>query len=221
MIRIVDIILSALALIILLPILLLTCIILSLTGEREIFYKQERVGKDMKGFFVLKFATMNKNSPNIGTGTITLQNDPRVLPIGRFLRKTKINELPQLINVILGQMSLIGPRPLTKETFEKYSETGQQIISKNKPGLSGLGSIVFRSEDKLLNDAQSGRDIYLNIISPYKEKLEVWYSENSSHGMYFKLIGLTLIAVLFPRINIISSIIKGIPAPPQSLEGIL
>ena len=86
-------------------------IVLRLTGEGEVFFLQERVGKDGKPFKLYKFATMLKNSPNMGTGTVTLKHDPRVLPVGRFLRKTKINELPQLLNILIGDMSVVGPRP--------------------------------------------------------------------------------------------------------------
>ena len=98
----------------------------------------------------LEFATMLKDSPNIGTGTITVQNDPRVLPIGKFLRKTKINELPQLINVFTGEMSLIGPRPLTSENFSMYPKEAQNTIKKMRPGLSRVGSIIFRNEETLI-----------------------------------------------------------------------
>ena len=96
---------------------------------------------------------MVKNSPNIGSGTITLKDDPRVLPFGKFLRKTKINELPQLINVLKGDMSFIGPRPLTNETFNYYQSSVQEKISKRKvrPGLSGIGSIFFRNEEKFID----------------------------------------------------------------------
>ena len=117
MIRFFDIIFSSLALIIFLPIFTLVAVLLRFTGEGEVFYVQQRIGFNGREFGLLKFATMLKDSPNMLGGDITIKNDPRVLPIGRFLRLTKINELPQLINVISGSMSLIGPRPLTKKCF--------------------------------------------------------------------------------------------------------
>ncbi|MDC0392725.1 sugar transferase, partial [Gammaproteobacteria bacterium] len=140
MIRFFDILLSLLALIILLPLLLPVMLILRLSGEGEIFFLQERVGKYREGFKLLKFATMLKDSPSIGTGTVTMKNDPRVLPIGKFLRKTKINELPQLFNIFLGHMSVIGPRPQTPRCFEAFPPKSQDIIIQVKPGLSGIGS---------------------------------------------------------------------------------
>ena len=104
MIRFFDVLISAITLLLLLPLFLLIVILLRFTGEGEIFFLQERIGKDGKKFELFKFATMLKNSPDIGTGTVTMKNDPRVLPLGRFLRKTKINELPQLLNILFGTM---------------------------------------------------------------------------------------------------------------------
>ena len=151
MIRFFDIFLSLVSLLCLAPLLILVALVLRWSGEGEIFYKQKRVGFKNNQFDLLKFATMLKDSPNIGTKTITLKNDPRVLPIGKFLRMTKVNELPQLINILRGDMSIIGPRPLTLETFRMYSLEVQSEIIKCRPGLSGVGSIVFRDEQSLLN----------------------------------------------------------------------
>ena len=155
MIRFFDVLLSAIALFILLPLFLPITILLKSTGEGEVFFLQERIGKDGKKFMLFKFATMLKNSPNIGTATVTMKNDPRVLPVGRFLRKTKINELPQLLNIFFGDMSVIGPRPLTSEAFESYSDNTKYLIKKVRPGLSGIGSIVFRAEER--NNAWGNR----------------------------------------------------------------
>ena len=109
--RLFDIIFSGIALVLLSPLLLPLMFILRVTGEGEIFFPQSRVGRGGKHFKLYKFATMLKDSPNMGTGTVTVKNDPRILPIGGFLRKTKVNELPQLINIFNGDMSVIGPRP--------------------------------------------------------------------------------------------------------------
>ena len=109
--RFIDLCFSSLGLIILLPLFLAVAILLKFTGEGDIFYLQERIGLNGKTFFIIKFATMLRNSPNIGSGTITSKNDSRILPVGKILRKTKINELPQLLNVLFGDMSIIGPRP--------------------------------------------------------------------------------------------------------------
>ena len=115
--RFFDIFFSGLALLFLSPLLVPIFIILKFSGEGEVFFLQERIGKGGDVFKLFKFATMLKDSPNIGTGTVTMKGDPRVLPVGKFLRKTKINELPQLLNIFFGDMSVIGPRPLTPKTF--------------------------------------------------------------------------------------------------------
>ena len=128
--RFFDILFSSIALLLLIPLSIPIILILKLTGEGEIFFQQERIGKEGHKFRLLKFATMLKNSPNIGTGTVTIQGDPRVLPVGKFLRKTKINELPQLINIFVGNMSVIGPRPLTVENFKSYTTKTQNIVNK-------------------------------------------------------------------------------------------
>ena len=110
--RLLDVFLSGIAIILLGPILAPIACVLKITGEGEVFYKQARVGKGGSSFGLIKFATMLKDSPSIGTGEITIKNDPRVLPLGKFLRKSKINELPQLWNIFIGDMSIVGPRPM-------------------------------------------------------------------------------------------------------------
>ena len=146
-----DVLMSGIAILILSPLLIPVIILLKLTGEGYVFYKQERVGYKNKTFLIWKFATMLKNSMNMGTGSITLQNDPRVTKIGSFLRKTKINELPQIINILKGDISLVGPRPLVEKTFSAYNEEVQSKIYNVKPGLTGIGSIVFRDEESIIS----------------------------------------------------------------------
>ena len=131
--RILDILLSTLALVFLFQ-SFFSNINLKFTGEGEVFFYQKRVGLNFQTFYLIKFVTMLKNSPFIGSGTITLKDDPRILPFGRFLRKTKINELPQLINVLVGDMSVIGPRPQTDRCFQAFPYKYQKEITKVKPG---------------------------------------------------------------------------------------
>lgn len=200
--RIFDIFLSGIAIISLLPIFFFIVLILSVTGEREIFFKQNRVGINKKNFRLLKFATMLKNSENKGAGTVTLKNDYRVLPFGKFLRKTKLNELPQLFNIFLGHMSVIGPRPLHIKQFSFYSYNDQKIISSVRPGLSGISSIIFRDEEKILQNTKDPDKTYKKYITPKKAKLEKWYIKHKSIYLYFKLIIVTLIVVIFPNVNI-------------------
>ena len=149
--RILDIIFACIALAILLPLFIPVILILILTGENKVFYLQNRVGFKNKNFKIIKFVTMLSNSENIGTGSLTLKNDPRVLPFGSFLRKTKINELPQIINIIKGDLSIVGPRPQMRVDFEKYSKNIQKKIYNVKPGLTCIGSIIFRDEESLIS----------------------------------------------------------------------
>ncbi len=208
--RIIDIVISIVALILLLPILVPVMIILKCTGEHDIFYFQKRIGYLNKPFNIWKFATMLKNSPNIGTGEITLRNDPRVLPIGGFLRKTKINELPQIFNVLRGEMSIVGPRPLMEVSFKLYDADTQQKIYNSKPGITGIGSIIFRDEEKIVSDAKDAKEMY-NKIFPYKGHLEIWYQQNASILIDFKIIFLTAWSILFSKNNVANRFFKDLP----------
>jgi lipopolysaccharide/colanic/teichoic acid biosynthesis glycosyltransferase len=199
--RLFDVFLSGAAIIILSPLLLPISLVLSFTGEGEIFFRQARVGKGRVSFGLLKFATMLKNSENIGAGTVTLKDDFRVLPFGKFLRKTKLNELPQLFNIFMGHMSVIGPRPLHKKQFSFYSENDQKIIASVMPGLSGVGSIIFRDEEKILQNSSDPDATYQQLITPKKSALEKWYVNHKSITLYFKLIILTVIAVIIPSMD--------------------
>ncbi len=217
--RFFDILFSAMALVTFSPFLIPVAIILQLTGEGEIFYVQQRIGKDGKMFGLLKFATMLKDSANIGTGTVTVKNDPRVLPIGKFLRKTKINELPQLINIFLGDMSVIGPRPQTERCFLAFPKSSQDAIVQVKPGLSGIGSIVFRDEESILDNPDIDRlKFYDDVIAPYKGALEQWYVEHQNLYTYFMLIGLTVWAVLFSDSKTYQKIFSDLPSVPEELR---
>ncbi len=215
--RFLDFCISIMAIIFLLPLLIIIAIILKFTGEKEVFFLQDRVGKNGELFKIIKFATMFKNSPNIGTGTITIKNDPRILPMGLFLRKTKINELPQLFNILKGEMSVIGPRPLTKQNFHNYSIETQKNIAQVRPGLSGIGSIVFRKEEDFLDEVSIKNNFYTKLIN-YKGNLENWYIKNNDIYTYFSLIFLTIYIVLFPNSKIIWSFFKNVPKPPNELE---
>ena len=215
--RVLDVVLSLSALIILLPIILPTIIILKFTGEGEVFYRQIRVGRNNTKFEVLKFATMVKDSPNLGAGTITVKDDPRVLPVGRILRKTKINELPQLINVLVGDMSLIGPRPHAERDLQGVDKQSLALVLSLTPGLSGLGSIIFRDEEKILHANEQPRVFYDNVIAPYKAKLEIWYITNKTFKNYITLIVLTIIVVITNNTKIVYRVFPNLPKPPEEL----
>jgi len=219
--RFFDIIFSLFALLVLSPLLIPIVILLLFTGEGEVFFLQERIGKGGHTFKLFKFATMLKDSPNIGTGTVTMKNDPRVLPAGKLLRKTKINELPQLLNILFGDMSIIGPRPLTQQTFRSYSTETQEIVKQVRPGLSGVGSIIFRDEEKILHGEDASIDYYDTVIAPYKGTLEEWFVSHQSLYTYFVAIIITVWAVLFPTTSVAWKLFRGLPIPPDQLKDAL
>ena len=187
--RIFDIIFSLIVLILFSPFGIIIIFILKITGEGEVFYKQARMGQNSEQFGIYKFVTMVKDSPNIGAGDITLKNDPRVLPFGKFLRKTKLNEFPQFINVFIGEMSLVGPRPLVKNQYDMIPETLKEKIKILKPGITGIGSIIFRDEEKYLEgNKDHSNNFYKTEIVPFKATLECWYEENASFWIDILLI---------------------------------
>jgi lipopolysaccharide/colanic/teichoic acid biosynthesis glycosyltransferase len=216
--RLLDIFFSGFAILVLSPFLILIAIFLRMTGEGEVFYLQERIGRKGKLFKLYKFATMLKNSPNMSTGTVTVKNDPRVLPAGKFLRKSKINELPQLLNIFFGDMSIIGPRPLTIQTFNSYSIDIQAAINQVRPGLSGIGSIVFRGEEDILSGEDGSVDFYNKVIAPYKGLLEVWYVNNQNLKTYFTAIFITAWVLIFPKSTLVWRVFSGLPIPPVKLR---
>ena len=212
--RIIDILLSTLALLILLPLFIPIVIVLLLTGEHKVFYSQTRVGYKNKNFKIIKFATMLSNSANMGSGSLTLKNDPRVLPFGSFLRKTKINELPQILNIIIGDLSIVGPRPQMQVDFEKYSVEVQKKIYDVRPGLTGIGSIIFRDEESLISLAaenENPHDFYKRVIAPYKGELEMWYQSNRSFLLDGQLIFMTAWVILVPTSKLYEKWFKDLP----------
>jgi lipopolysaccharide/colanic/teichoic acid biosynthesis glycosyltransferase len=216
--RIVDLLLAFIALMILSPFLIITSIILLLTGEGEVFYLQERLGFHNKKFKIMKFATMVKNSPKIGTGSLTLKDDPRVLPFGKFLRKSKINELPQIFNVIIGNMSIVGPRPQMQVDFDKFPMDSRDLIYKSKPGITGIGSIVFRDEENWISNYDGDKhQFYTDNIAPYKTQLELWYLDQSSLLVDFLLIFITAWVIIFPKSSLVDKIFKSLPKRPSHL----
>lgn len=208
--RLLDLLIALLALIIFSPLFIICIIILLCTGEHEVFYRQKRVGYKNKIFGIWKFATMLKNSPNIGTGEITLRNDPRVTSFGKFLRISKINELPQIINVFSGDMSIVGPRPLMPVSVAQYPEEIRNKIYNVKPGMTGIGSLIFRDEEKMVSDAADPKAMY-TIIYQYKAALEMWYQQHASLYTDFMIIFLTAWSILFPKNKLVNVFFKDLP----------
>ena len=216
--RLFDLILSATALLLLAPLLLPIMLALRLTGEGEVFFVQQRVGRGGQYFGLYKFATMLKDSPNLGTGTVTVKDDPRILPLGKFLRKTKINELPQLLNILLGDMSIIGPRPQTQRCFDGFPESSQTEIIKVRPGLSGIGSIIFRGEEEMMHASKDPDHFYDDVIMPYKGKLEEWYVVNQDVWTYVKSVFVTAWVVIFSESQLPWRAFRNLPEPPIELR---
>ncbi|MCL6460332.1 MAG: sugar transferase [Flavobacterium micromati] len=213
--RLCDIILSTILLLLLSPLLIPIIVGLKLTGEGYIFYKQERVGFKNKKFSILKFATMLKNSPNMAGGVLTTKKDPRITPMGGFLRKSKINELPQLFNIFLGNMSFVGPRPVMEVSFKAYPIIVQKVIYDVKPGLTGIGSIVFRDEEDLITDVKNNEgdtwDFYSNKIYPFKGELEIWYQKNQNLIVDFKIMFVTALVIITSNSEIVYKSFRKLP----------
>ena len=214
--RFIDIILSTTAILILSPLLIPIMVILKLTGEGYIFYKQERIGRNDIPFNLLKFATMFKDSPNMKGGNITAKSDPRILPFGKILRKYKINELPQIINIFFGDMSVVGRRPTVSEHYDFYSQDVKNVISKYKPGLSGIASIVFRNEEKYFvsNEPATNKIFYEEEIAPFKGLLEIWYCINQSTYVDLLLIIATISTIFVSSSNLHNYFFRDLPKHP-------
>ena len=204
--------LALVTLVILLPLFIPIIILLLLTGEHEVFFRQERVGYKNRIFKIWKFATMLKNSPNMGHGDMTVRKDPRITPMGRFLRQSKINELPQVINILTGDMSFVGPRPLMKVGFDRYSDEMKSKVYNAQPGLTGIGSIVFRDEELIITQSKlPPQECYRDVILPYKGALEVWYQQNQHFYTDFMILFLTAWYVVFPKSNLVYKTFPSLP----------
>ncbi len=207
-----DIFFSLVAIIILLPIFIPIIILLLATGEHEVFFRQERVGYKNNIFKIWKFATMLKNSPNMGHGDVTVRKDPRITPIGRFLRQSKLNELPQLLNILTGDMSFVGPRPLMKVGFDRYSDEMKSKVYNAQPGLTGIGSIVFRDEELVITQSKlPPHECYRDIILPYKGAVEMWYQQHFSFYTDVMILFLTAWYVVFPSSGLVYKLFPSLP----------
>lgn len=217
--RVLDSIISIVAIFLCSPFLAIVMLVLRLTGEKKVFYKQSRVGLHGHHFEILKFATMLQDSPNLPGGDITTKNDPRILPLGKILRILKINEIPQLYNVIKGEMSIVGPRPLTMNNFEMYSKQAKEVLVKTRPGITSAAALYFRNEEVLIfqTDSKSVEEIYKSEIVPYKEVLELWYCENKSLICYIKVIVATFFIVITRDTKLLRYFFDDLPKAPKYL----
>ncbi len=186
MIRILDVFFSILGLLLLSPILLIISLIIQLESKGGIFYLQERIGKNGIPFKLFKFRSMAVGSDSKGLLTVGM-NDARITKSGQFIRRYKIDELPQLINVLKGEMSLVGPRPEVKKYVDLYTETQRKVLSV-KPGITDLASIEFSNENELLEKQSNPEEYYIREIMPKKIELNMLYIENPNLINYSKLI---------------------------------
>jgi len=217
--RLFDIVFSLTGLILVFPFMIPVMIILRLTGEHYIFYSQDRVGRHGRMFKMIKFSTMLRNSPELLTGDVTLRNDPRVFKFGRILRLTKINEIPQLLNVLIGNMSVVGPRPMPPANFNFYTEEAKSVVLKLKPGMTGVGTIIFREEEEILAASPlSPGDTHRKWISPHKARLEEWYLTHQSLWTDIKIIFLTFWVIPFKNSSMPYRVLQGLPTFPEELK---
>jgi len=176
--RVFDIAAAAFGLLLLSPLFLFVAILIKLDSRGPIFFRQERIGRDFRPFFIYKFRTMVENAAQIGS-VITYGGDPRITRIGRFLRKTKIDELAQLINVVKGEMSMVGPRPEVPRYVEMFRQDYEEIL-KIRPGITDLASLKYQDEAELLGTSASPEEDYVKRILPDKLKLAKDYVQCSS-----------------------------------------
>ena len=194
--RLLDIIVASIALLILFPFMLIICLCIVLESKGGLFYKQKRVGKNKKLFNLYKFRSMKKNADKEGLLTVG-GKDPRVTRVGYFLRKSKMDELPQLIIIIKGDMSIVGPRPEVPKYVALYDENQQRVLTV-RPGLTDLASIKYIDENALLEKAENPEEFYIQKIMPDKLHLNLEYIDNKSFAKDFRIIFQTLIR-LFNR----------------------
>lgn len=187
-----DILCSFLGLTVLSPVLLVVSVLVAVTSPGGVFFRQERIGKDGKPFRIFKFRSMRKDNAGL---KITIGNDSRITPVGRFLRKSKIDELPQLINVLVGDMSFVGPRPEVADYVNLYTPYQRQVLLV-RPGITGLASIRFRNENDLLTASDDPNRTYVEQIMPRKIDLDLEYIPRASVFYDIKLIFQTFAVVI-------------------------
>jgi len=177
--RIFDFLVSLFGLIIFSPLFLIIAVLIKLDSEGPVFYRGERVGKDGKPFKIFKFRTMVKDAEKLG-GPSTSADDPRLTKLGKVLRKYKVDELPQLINVLKGEMSLVGPRPEVPSEVETYNEETKKIILSVKPGMTDLATLANLHEEEILKGSEDPHQTYRKLLKPQKLKLAVEYVKKRS-----------------------------------------
>jgi lipopolysaccharide/colanic/teichoic acid biosynthesis glycosyltransferase len=189
-----DLFWSILGLVILLPLLALVAVAVKLEDRGPVFFRQVRIGRGGRPFRIWKFRTMVVNAERLGR-SITVGQDPRITRVGGWLRKTKLDEIPQLMNVVVGEMSLVGPRPEVPRYVEIYTEPQRTILAL-RPGITDLASIKYRNESELLAQSENPDETYVQILLPDKININLAYASRAGVGSDFLVILATL--GLFP-----------------------
>jgi lipopolysaccharide/colanic/teichoic acid biosynthesis glycosyltransferase len=198
--RLFDIVVSLIGLICLLPLMLLAAVLIKVDSTGPIFFRQERIGRGFRPFQILKLRTMIHNAQKTG-GLITFAKDPRITRVGRILRNTKIDELPQLINVLKGEMSLVGPRPEVPRYVEAFRNEYEEIL-KVRPGMTDLASLKYRNEEAILGQSDDPEEEYMKRVLPDKIRLAKDYLQRSSLFFDLTLIFRTLLKLFAHRASL-------------------
>ena len=221
--RFFDFLFSLIGILLAAPIMAVAIVVLRFTGEGSVFFVQERVGYKNKRFKILKFTTMLSAAPEQKYQTNIGKRDPRITPIGAFFRNSKIDELPQMINVLKGDMSFVGPRPLMEiPDFVSYPPEVQENIYNVRPGITAIGSVVFRDEAQIISqvkdEGQDPAEFKSKVIFPYKGKVEMWYNENQSFLVDFKILLLTAWTLVFPTSQLPYKLFADLPERTDVLK---
>ena len=212
-----DIIFSILGILISAPLLLISIFLIFTSGETSPLYISYRIGKDGELFRMFKLRTMSRTRPS--KSPLTAYNDNRINFFGRFLRFSKIDELPQFFNILNGDLSFVGPRPMLPEVYIFYSDKTRKKLNKIRPGVTGIGSIVFRNESDLFKKVKGSHEsFYKDNIAPAKAELEVWYTKNRSFVIDFKILVFTMVALFYGQVKLLKRHFKNLPTNELFLE---
>jgi lipopolysaccharide/colanic/teichoic acid biosynthesis glycosyltransferase len=193
--RILDVVLSGVGLVSLSPVLGVIGLLIKIDSPGPMLFRQERVGRNARVFRIYKFRTMYTHPSGISR-ELTVKGDVRITRVGSFLRKYKMDELPQLVNVLVGDMSLVGPRPEVPRYVQHWDSNSRETILSVRPGITDLASIEFRNENDMLEGSDDPENKYLRDIAPEKNRLAVEYVQNWTLGMDFKILFRTVLAVI-------------------------
>lgn len=193
--RILDVVVAGLGLLLLLPVLAIIALVIKSTSKGPVFFRQTRVGRNERPFKILKFRTMTANASSLGP-QITLGEDPRITSVGAILRRYKLDELPQLINVVKGDMSLVGPRPETPDYVSFYPAADRREIFQVRPGITDNASIIFSNEGELLGRTENPLEYYVDVILPRKRALYIEYVRNHTVINDIAIVWRTILVIL-------------------------